>query len=72
VEALLMGLRLSDGVDLERLAEKTHIPPEGLIDVAAAQRLERQGLVTRTGSRLRVTDAGMLLLDAILAEIVAA
>jgi oxygen-independent coproporphyrinogen-3 oxidase len=72
VEALLMGLRLSHGVDLAGVAAKTGLPPERLVDMAAAQRLERQGLVVFEGSRLRATDAGMLLLDAILAEIVAA
>jgi oxygen-independent coproporphyrinogen-3 oxidase len=72
VEALLMGLRLTEGVDLDRLAARTEIPADGLIDAATARRLERQGLVAREGPRLRVTDAGMLLLDAILGEIVAA
>jgi oxygen-independent coproporphyrinogen-3 oxidase len=72
VEALLMGLRLSDGVDLAGVTAKTGLPPKRLVDMAAAGRLERQGLVVFEGPRLRVTDAGMLLLDAILAEIVAA
>jgi oxygen-independent coproporphyrinogen-3 oxidase len=34
--------------------------------------LARQGLLARDGDRLTVSDAGMLLLDAILAEIVTA
>ena len=41
-----------------------------LIDRAATDRLVRHGLVALDGSHLRVTDAGMLLLDAILAEVV--
>ncbi len=72
VEGLLMGLRLMDGVDLKRLSIKTGIPAKGLVDPAAVRRLEQQGLIAWESPRLRVTDVGMLLLDAILGEIVAA
>jgi oxygen-independent coproporphyrinogen-3 oxidase len=71
VEGLLMGLRLSDGVDLERLAARTGIPADGLVELAAVQRLERQGLIAREGLIIRVTSAGILVLDSILGEIVA-
>ena len=67
-EALLMGLRLDAGIDLARLAAMTGI--DRLVDDAAVTRLAGHGLVARTGDRLRVTGAGMLLLDGILAEIV--
>ncbi len=60
VEALLMGLRLAEGVEYR---------PDDL-EAAAVERLSAQGLLTREGERLRVTQPGMLLLDAILAEIV--
>jgi oxygen-independent coproporphyrinogen-3 oxidase len=67
-EALLMGLRLEEGVDLARIGASSGATR--LIDEAASDRLARLGLINRTGARLRVTEAGMLLLDAILAEIV--
>ncbi len=70
VEALLMGLRLAEGVDLERVAAIAQVPAASLVDEAAVDRLSDQGLVVRTATRLSVTDAGMLLLDRILAEIV--
>jgi len=60
VEALLMGLRLAEGIAWS---------PEGL-DLAAVGRLADQGLLERTDERLRATPRGMLLLDGILAEIV--
>jgi oxygen-independent coproporphyrinogen-3 oxidase len=60
IEALLMGLRLAEGIE---------DGPEGL-DLAAVERLADQGLLTRDSGRLRATPRGMLLLDAILAEIV--
>jgi putative oxygen-independent coproporphyrinogen III oxidase len=71
-EALLMGLRLGEGVDLSRIAARTGLPIERLVDAAAVDRLARQGLVIRTGDRLVVNESGMLLLDGILAEIVTA
>ncbi|CAN5287136.1 radical SAM family heme chaperone HemW [soil metagenome] len=63
-EALLMGLRLREGVDLARFAGEP-------VDRSAVQRLAGLGLVTLTGARLSVTEQGTLLLDAILPEIIA-
>ncbi len=71
-EALLMGLRLTEGVDLARLASRVGLPIERMVDAAAIGRLADLGLVARDLSRLRVTDAGMLLLDAILPQVVTA
>jgi putative oxygen-independent coproporphyrinogen III oxidase len=62
-EALLMGLRLREGVDLARIGP-------GWVDEAAVARLAGQGLVAREGDWLGVTEAGMLLLDAILPLVV--
>jgi coproporphyrinogen III oxidase-like Fe-S oxidoreductase len=62
-EALLMGLRLAEGVPIEGRGDR--------LNWAAVARLERQGLLARGESRLRVLPAGMLLLDAILPEIIA-
>jgi oxygen-independent coproporphyrinogen-3 oxidase len=68
VEALLMGLRLGEGIDLMRIeALASSAPP---IDTRALERLEAQRLVMREGTRLRVTDAGMPVLEAILRELV--
>ena len=70
VEALLMGLRLGEGIDLMRIeALASSAPP---IDTRALERLEAQRLVMREGTRLRVTDAGMPVLEAILRELVIA
>jgi putative oxygen-independent coproporphyrinogen III oxidase len=70
-EALLMGLRLDAGIDLAEVAAKTGIAADALVDGPAVDRLAGHGLITRDGDRLTVTEAGMLLLDGILAEIVA-
>lgn len=70
-EALLMGLRLGEGIDLARIAKRSGIAQEALLDGKAVASLSRQGLLSIEGSRLIVTDAGMPLLDRVLAEIVA-
>jgi coproporphyrinogen III oxidase-like Fe-S oxidoreductase len=69
-EALLMGLRLREGVDLARIAQlgATTIPQ--LIDLPALEKLAARGWARRDGDRLLVTEAGMLLLDAILPIVV--
>jgi oxygen-independent coproporphyrinogen-3 oxidase len=61
VEALLMGLRLSEGAELRAISPA--------LDLGAVERLERQGLLSRTSERLIVPPEGRLLLDAILGEI---
>ena len=67
-EALLMGLRLAEGVDLARIARISGLPVAALVDEAAIDALP--GLLERDGDWLRVTDAGILLLDAILPRVV--
>ena len=67
-EALVMGLRLSEGIDPQALEQRFGGP---LIDSEAVDRLVATGHLERKGSRLRTTPAGRLLLDRVLAEIAA-
>lgn len=69
-EALLMGLRLVEGVELARIAALSGVPRNALVDESAVERLARMGMVAQQGDRLRVRRAGRLLLDHILGEIV--
>ncbi len=71
MEALLMGLRLAEGVDLADIAARTAIAADQLIDAAALDHLSDLGLVQAHGSRVTVLDPGFLLLDAILPRLVA-
>jgi oxygen-independent coproporphyrinogen-3 oxidase len=66
-EALVMGLRLAEGVDTRELCERFDV--ETMVDERSVARLQELGLVQRDGSRLRVTPDGRLVLDSILAEI---
>ena len=69
-EALLMGLRLTQGIDLAALGARFGISPSMLVDEEKVAFYERQGLLKCDGTGLAVAPAGMALLDALLAELV--
>ncbi|NCP22759.1 MAG: coproporphyrinogen III oxidase [Erythrobacter sp.] len=71
-EALLMGLRLAEGVDLAALGSRFGFAPDHLIDADKLALHQRLGLSRREGDRVVVTPAGMPLLDALLADLVPA
>ena len=68
-EALVMGLRLSEGIDPQAMERRFGKP---VIDDAAVSRLVASGHLEREGDRIRTSPAGRLLLDRVLAEIAAA
>jgi oxygen-independent coproporphyrinogen-3 oxidase len=68
-EALVMGLRLREGVDIDAIAERFGVP--AVVDWARVERLEVSGHVVRDAGRLRLTSKGRLVLDHILGQIVA-
>jgi len=70
MEALLMGLRLAEGIDLSDIATRTGVAADGLVDNEAVAGIEKLGLIRQQGQHLTVTPQGMPLLDAILPEIV--
>ena len=69
-EALLMGLRLAEGVDPHAIAARFDLPHAALLDAGKVALYRSLGLLSMSEDRLLVTDAGMPLLDAILGEIV--
>jgi oxygen-independent coproporphyrinogen-3 oxidase len=66
-EALVMGLRLSEGIDADALADRFGLP--AIVDWAAVDQLTASGHLTRTGPRIGATAAGRLVLDRVLAEV---
>jgi putative oxygen-independent coproporphyrinogen III oxidase len=68
-EALVMGLRLAEGIDAAALAERFGLP--AIVDGSAVDRLTDSGHLTQTGTRIAATAAGRLVLDRILGEIAA-
>ena len=71
-EAMLMGLRLREGVDLGVMAARFGLDGAALCDPAKFTFYETQGLTWRDGPRIGVTPDGMPLLDALLGELVPA
>ncbi len=70
-EALLMGLRLTEGVDLAALQARFTLPRAGLVEEIALARLITLGLMWQDGTRIGVALPGRGVLDALLAEVVA-
>ena len=65
-ELLMMGLRLAEGVAVERIEATSGKPLRESVDAAALDRLVAQGLIGLDDSRLAATAAGRQWLDGIL------
>jgi putative oxygen-independent coproporphyrinogen III oxidase len=68
-EALVMGLRLSEGIDPAAIAHRFGLG--SIVDWAMIDRLVDSGHLARRGTHIAVTPAGRLLLDHILGQIAA-
>ncbi len=66
-EFLMMGLRLKEGVDLDRYAVLAGAP---LTDRKITPLMDI-GMITHSGKRINVTDKGFMVLNAILAQLLA-
>ena len=66
-EALVMGLRLAEGIDAGAIAERFGL--DSIVDWAAVDRLAGSGHLTREGSRITATPAARLVLDRLLVEV---
>ena len=71
-EALLMGLRLAEGIDPAALAARFGLDAVQLLDRQRVELYRRLGLMRETDGRLGVTPAGMPVLNSLLAELVPA
>ena len=69
-EALLMGLRLREGIAPAALARRFGLRPDELFDGERLAFHEKLGLAWRRGERIGVTPQGMPVLDALLGELV--
>jgi len=68
-EALVMGLRLREGIDAQAIAERFGLG--AIVDWQRVDRLVGSGHLRRDGTRISATPSGRLLLDHILGEIAA-
>ncbi|HEX4259714.1 MAG TPA: radical SAM family heme chaperone HemW [Acetobacteraceae bacterium] len=69
-EMLLMGLRLSEGIEPARFAARTGIALADALDRETLGRAQAEGYVAWPGGRLAATAEGRLRLDALLPELV--
>ena len=69
-EMLLMGLRLSEGIDPERFAARTGMALDDALDPDVLEQTIAAGYLTRATDRLVATRQGRLLLDALLPALV--
>ncbi|MGC8474839.1 MAG: radical SAM family heme chaperone HemW [Acetobacteraceae bacterium] len=69
-EALLMGLRLAEGIDAARFAARTGVPLDAALDAEMTAAAIAEGYLLRDAAGLRATAAGRLRLDALLGAIV--
>lgn len=70
-EALLMGLRLAEGIDAKRFSDATGVVLDAALDARGLAEVVRLGMVERTSTRLVLTAAGRPLLNAVVAKLVA-
>ena len=70
MEALMMGLRLAEGVNLEGLEAKTGLVAAEMVDGGEVAKLADMGFVEQRDGRLMVQAKGMPLLDALLPRII--
>lgn len=70
MEAMMMGLRLREGIDLSVIALKTGIAQDDLIDAAALHKLIDMEFMRASDTRIMLTNKAMPLLDAILPQII--
>jgi putative oxygen-independent coproporphyrinogen III oxidase len=69
-EAMLMGLRLAEGVELGALATRFGLATDALCDPGKLAFYIEQGLCWQRGTRIGVSETGMPLLDGLLGELV--
>ena len=69
-EALVMGLRLAEGIDVQAIADRFGMAQ--IVDWNRVDRLVGSGHLQRQGTHIALTRAGQLLLDHILGEIAVA
>ena len=69
-EALLMGLRLREGIDTAHFRKRTGLPLEKCLDPVILEACLEEGYLEQDDQTLRATDEGRLRLEALLGQLV--
>ncbi|MFA7249041.1 MAG: radical SAM family heme chaperone HemW [Dehalococcoidia bacterium] len=67
-DAMILGLRLMQGVDIQEFTERFGAPPDEVFGPAIAKH-ERLGLLERSDGRLRLTGRGLLLSNEVFVDL---
>ncbi|MCH7701145.1 MAG: radical SAM family heme chaperone HemW [Planctomycetes bacterium] len=67
-ETIMLQLRMTDGIHIDRFVQHTGVDPRHVLAEPLA-RMEREGLVTITADSIRLTRRGLLVADAIIADL---
>ena len=70
-EALLMGLRLIEGIDLGALSRRFRVAQDAIVDQSKRDHLQSLGFIWAEGTRIGVNAKGLPVLDALLSELIA-
>ncbi|MCC7049243.1 MAG: coproporphyrinogen III oxidase [Alphaproteobacteria bacterium] len=70
-EALMMGMRLAEGIDARRFRAATGVALDAALDARGLAAMIEGGFVERTPTGIRATREGLLRLDAVLARLAA-
>ena len=70
MEALMMGLRLAEGIDLQRFRARTGLAIEEAVAADALRRLTESGFLMSNAGTLAATPSGQRVLNTVLAELI--
>ncbi len=65
-EAVLMGLRLAEGLPLKRIEEEAGCPWQKILSAEKINYLEREGFLEKSDNAIKATASGMTMLDEII------
>lgn len=68
-ELIIMGLRLTEGIDKSCFAENCNIPFDAFVNRTRLEKLKAQNLITDTPQNIRATNTGFLVLNYIIEEL---
>ena len=68
-EMVMMGLRLSEGLDIDAVARRTGVAASAILAPEPVERLIASGHLARDGPVIRATDKGVPVLNSVLAEL---
>jgi oxygen-independent coproporphyrinogen-3 oxidase len=69
LERLMLGLRLSEGVDLEALEHELGVPVRTVERERAIERWQRRGALDRQGHRVRLEPSHFILADSVIRDV---